>query len=111
MCEGSSLDRIAREFSMTPAEAVVLMTVGYEIPLPREKFIPHAAWEGLNEFTEFQVSEAYDNCLNKGWIFETVQGRPEFTEQGEKLWPDVLRAVRKWGEEWRAGQRNNDSWH
>ena len=94
----SNFERIATEFEMTSAEAVVLMTVGYDIPLPRARFVPHAVWEGGDEFTDPQVAQAYASCLAKGWIQENFYERPEFTELGRKLWDDVGHALTRWGE-------------
>jgi len=68
----------------TPAEWAVLITAGYYIPLPRNKFASHAEWEARagcprteNDVTEAQVAEAIDSCLLKGWIQLTEKGHVE----------------------------------
>lgn len=95
-------EKIASEFGVTPAESVVLMTVGYEVPLPKNQFVPHAVWEAMNEVTENQVSEAFDDCLSKGWITLTEYDYPEFTIEGKRLWARVRSAIVKWSEEERV---------
>lgn len=93
------LTQVALEFGVTPAEAVVLMTVGYEIPLPPQEFIEHAVWESVGTVDERQVSEGFDNCLLKRWICLTQSGLPEFTDEGEKLWSDIRQMLQKRREE------------
>lgn len=96
------LSRVALEFGVSPAEAVVLLTVGYEIPLPPHEFIKHAVWESVGEVDERQVKDGFDNCLLKRWICLTQQGLPEFTDQGEKLWSEIRHTLQKRREEQNA---------
>ena len=95
-------DTIMAGFGLSPAEGAILLTVAYEIPLPREQFISHAIWEVLEEVTEDQASEAFDACLEKGWIYQTVNGIPEFTEQGSQLWIKIRNTLRELSDDRRA---------
>jgi hypothetical protein len=69
----------------TEAEWVVLLTAGYYIPLPKDRFIPQAAWEGRSgrseqregDVSEQQIAEAIDSCLLKGWVRLTEEGHVE----------------------------------
>lgn len=74
--------RIRAELGVTNPIWAVLITAGYYIPLPRDRFIPHAVWEVNNanprdDVDDRSVAQAIDTCLSRGWIRLTAEGHSE----------------------------------
>lgn len=89
-------DKIVAQFGLSPAEWAVLFTVGYDVKLQRDEFIPHVIWEDLDRLSEAEVSQALDDCMLKGWVYINVNGIPEFTDDGYDLYLAARRGVREY---------------
>lgn len=66
---------------VTEPEFAVLATAGYYVPLPRDRFIPHAVWEASplcsDEVNDRSVDDAVESCLSHKWVELTFRGHVE----------------------------------
>ena len=60
--------RVLSEFKITPAQWAILFTASYYLPAPMNQFIIEAQLESDENFTSDQMMEAFEDCLDYGWI-------------------------------------------
>ena len=61
---------VINDHGITHSEWAVLLTAGYYVPLPRDRFIPHAVWEVNNETVreaghQVQLIDALGEAINQ----------------------------------------------
>lgn len=69
------IHRVLSQFHLTPAQWAILFTASYYLPAPVHQFVTEAQLESDEDFTIDQLSEAFDECLNKGWICSADETR------------------------------------
>jgi len=60
--------RVLSEFKMTPAQWAILFTASYYLPAPVNQFVIEAQHESDENFSTDQIMEAFEDCLDYGWI-------------------------------------------
>ncbi len=60
--------RVIEEHNLTPAQWAILFSASYYLPAPPEQFICIAQLESEENFSEDELTNAFDECLSHGWI-------------------------------------------
>lgn len=62
------IHRVLSEHHLTPQQWAVLFAASYYLPAPLEQFIVEAQLEADENFAIDELTKAYEECQEKGWI-------------------------------------------